>query len=1218
MARSGCRRGRARWIRISRGSSGRTLAKRFEVRELLGAGAHGAVYEAFDREHHRFVALKTLLQLGPDTLVRFKREFRELSNVGHPNLVTMHELFVVEDAVFITMELVVGTDFMSWVRGEELEACDEARLRDALVQLARGLQALHGYGLLHRDLKPSNVLVDRSGKVKLADFGLAQPVGDKGEEHELVGTPAYMSPEQAANFELGPASDWYSVGIMLYEALTGEYPYRGLAGMALLMAKQTGTHQPPSGSTDDVPEDLDALCHALMARKAEDRPGADEILRRLGAAEPELGPPQAIEVPLVGRIEELARLRAAFERSAVGIGSGREAVVVLAHGRSGWGKSVLIGHFLGELGRTVVLRGRCYERESVPYKGLDVLVDALREQLIGSRPVATAADLSGAGALARLFPVLHDVPWIARAPAASAEDPLEQRRQAVDALRDLLQRIAGSRPLVLMLDDLQWCDDDTAGVLVELLRPSTRPPLMLVACYRSEDADSEVLDGLRRDLQALDGVDLEMLGLGPLDAADSEALAASLLRDHPQRDALAAAIARESEGSPLFVAELCRYVRGGEALETGAVPGLDTVVRHRAQRLPPEAQRILELVAVAAGPTAQGVVFAAADQAARAPEAVALLRAQSFVRTRGAGDEDPVEPFHDRIREAIVGGLGPDRLRGCHAALARELEGRGADPELLATHLAAGGEPKRASGYLTQAARQAASALAFNRAARLYARALEFMDAGDPGRIAANRGRAEALAHGGRGREAAEAYKTAAALAGDDPKLRRLATESLLRSGYIEEGLESLRGVLASAGLFSPSTPRQAFAALVGMRARLRLRGTDFVERGELDPMLREKIDTTWAAAVGLQQSNVLMGQYFQARHLLLALEGGEPRRVARALGMETLYAATSGSHGQVQTDALLEQVEGLSHRLDDPLSYSVAKLASGVADLYRGRFTRCRPKLEEAERVLRERCTNVQWEMAMVRTFLVLSLYYLGDFPAMASLMDGCLRDAAERDDLHTMLMLQAAFSPILHLFDGDLDEARRSYAELEREHAGPLSTATYRYTLVLTQSRIERYAGNGPAAWEPFERYWGDVRRSMMLIKQPFRIFMAHDRALAGLLVGGRKMLRIVRKELATLRKEKTRWSLAMATPIEASLAARGGDLEGALAALQRGERLFAEGGMDVYAACVKRRRGELLGASLGEQLIAEADAAMRGREVADPARLTDMFTSPVRGLR
>jgi tRNA A-37 threonylcarbamoyl transferase component Bud32/tetratricopeptide (TPR) repeat protein len=1197
---------------------GRTLADRFEINAVLGAGAHGAVYEARDRRHDRIVALKTLLQLGPDRLVRFKREFRELSDIGHPNLVTLHELFVGDEGAFFTMELVDGTDFLSWVRTDELDELDEDRLRDAVRQLAQGLVALHAHGLLHRDLKPSNVLVDRTGHVRLADFGLARPVDGAAARGELVGTPAYMSPEQAASRSIDASSDWYSVGVMLYEALTGTYPYAGLHGMALLVAKQGRSHEPPSAIDPDVPEDLDALCRDLLERDPSARPTGEEVLARLGA-EPELAPPGSREVALVGRDDELARLHAALQRASAG-----ETIVVLLHGKSGSGKSMLLAQFVAETDRAVVLRGRCFERESVPYKGLDVLVDALREHLLSRDAAATALDLPGGGALARLFPVLHDVPGVIAAPRAAAEDPVEQRRQAIAALRELLRRVTMSRPLVLWLDDLQWCDHDTASLLVELLRPIDRPPLLVIGSHRSEDAQGSVLSELREDLRALPRLVLDEVALGPLSPHDSRALAELMLGPHRDRTAIAAAIAREAEGSPLFVAELCRYVLGGHALSGGRA--LDSVVRHRAARLPEDAQRLLELVAIAAGPTSQGVVLAAADAHERGPVALGLLRSWSFVRTHGADTDDLVEPFHDRIREAIVAGLEPARVRSCHARLAQQLEQRDADPELLAAHLHGAGESARASGYLTAAARRAADALAFNRAARLFERALELMPASDPDRVRALQGMGEALAHLGRGRAAADAYLAAAAEAPrrDVARLQRLATAELLRSGHIEEGVSSLRRVLSTVGLFSPSSPQQAAVALVGLRVRIAARGTDFDERREadVDPQLLEKIDATWAAAAGLQQSNVLMGQYFQARHLLLALEGGEPRRVARALGMETLYAATAGSHGQVQTDALLEQVEGLSHRLDDPLSYAVAALASGVAELYRGRFTRARPRLEEAERVLRERCSNVQWEMAMVRTFLVLSLYYLGDFPAMSRMMEACLRDAAERDDLHTQLMLRAAFEPILHLFAGDLAEARRAHDALERAHAGPLGTATYRYTLVLTQSRIERFAGRGRASWDPFDRHGAAVRRSLMLTKQPFRIFMAHDRALAAVLVardeGGRRFLAVAKKQASLLVKERTRWSRAMATPIEASLSAAAGDLAGALSALERGERWFVESGMEVYAACVRRRRGELLGASTGAELVADADAVMRARDVADPARLTDMFTSPVTGWR
>jgi len=242
---------------------------RFVVQRRLGAGSFGVVYEVLDRERNTNVALKTLRVTAGRTLYRFKQEFRALADVSHPNLVTLYELLADGDQWFFTMELIDGVAFLDHVRGApsgagdafsspttpQMEAFLRAgsssdpsalsdvpqavpsaiaglgpmeRLRRALLQLGQGVCALHAAGKLHRDIKPSNVLVTAEGRVVLLDFGLIREIRP-GLTHTLdaVGTPAYMSPEQASERPLTESSDWYSVGVMLYEALTGALPFTG-------------------------------------------------------------------------------------------------------------------------------------------------------------------------------------------------------------------------------------------------------------------------------------------------------------------------------------------------------------------------------------------------------------------------------------------------------------------------------------------------------------------------------------------------------------------------------------------------------------------------------------------------------------------------------------------------------------------------------------------------------------------------------------------------------------------------------------------------------------------------------------------------------------------------------------------------------------------------------------------------------------------------------
>ncbi len=287
------------------------FGERFEVIRCVGEGGMGVVYEAHDRERDERVALKTLRSVNAAAIYRFKNEFRALDDVTHPNLVSLHELFADRERLFFTMELVSGVDFLRHVefgaaaafaptvvsqRGSLEEApgaqaggathpdrsLDVARLRAATRQLAEGVLALHRAGRLHRDIKPSNVLATPEGRVVLLDFGLITELGDDDDtrERQILGTPAYMAPEQAAGAELSRASDWYSVGVMLHEALAGSLPFEGTAA-EILLTKQIAEAPPLPDAASRLAPDLAVLSAGLLRRLPGERPSGDAILRAL-------------------------------------------------------------------------------------------------------------------------------------------------------------------------------------------------------------------------------------------------------------------------------------------------------------------------------------------------------------------------------------------------------------------------------------------------------------------------------------------------------------------------------------------------------------------------------------------------------------------------------------------------------------------------------------------------------------------------------------------------------------------------------------------------------------------------------------------------------------------------------------------------------------------------------------------------------------------------
>ncbi len=251
-------------------------SERFFLLRKLGAGGMGVVYEVLDRQLGKPVALKVLPNSDPNGLDLFRKEFRTSSAITHTNLASLYELLSFSDEWFFTMELVHGKDFLSYVRDDEQETqasesedprsvpavaqqrtadtpmVNVGRLRSALRQLVEGLHALHTAGKLHRDIKASNVLVTPDGHVVILDFGVVANLAPASEipsarvpndrvpassnqrystDCEIMGTHAYMSPEQAAGKRLTAASDWYTVGLMLYWALTGRKPvYRAAKG----------------------------------------------------------------------------------------------------------------------------------------------------------------------------------------------------------------------------------------------------------------------------------------------------------------------------------------------------------------------------------------------------------------------------------------------------------------------------------------------------------------------------------------------------------------------------------------------------------------------------------------------------------------------------------------------------------------------------------------------------------------------------------------------------------------------------------------------------------------------------------------------------------------------------------------------------------------------------------------------------------------------------
>jgi serine/threonine protein kinase len=1246
--------------------------ERFILGRRLGAGGMGVVYEAHDREMDKIVALKTLTRAEAAHIYRFKREFRTLADVSHPNLVALYELTSEGRHWFFTMELVHGVTFIQHVRpptddwlpdprdntlpgprprvpGEanseadtevfdsshislesgEMRPLDDssslwaannkldvARLRSALRQLAEGVNCLHEMGKLHRDIKPSNVLVTEEGRVVLLDFGLVEDIEPELRETLLAGTPDYMSPEQGAQTAISKASDWYSVGVILYQALTGRLPFRGRF-FEVMLRKQTRDPIQPREINPDAPRDLNELCMRLLRRDAETRPTGREVLRTLGARNSGALATSFLRTTadsaFIGRERLLAELHDAFAATREG-----ETVTVYVHGNSGMGKSTLVRTFLDQLKeqkhKTIVLQGRCYERESVPYKALDGVVDSLSKQLASMRQGRAETLMPrNAMALARVFPVMLQVDAIFNARSAKPEtiDLFTLRRQAFGALRELLGRLANRQPLVIYIDDLQWADADSSFLLEDLLRRPDAPRLLLVGSFRTEDVEAKLF--LKQLLQQTGTDTCRELFVGPLPDSEARELTRSLFTSVGfSSEPFIESIVHEAGGSPFLLEQLTHYGMMNERAATAGIT-LSTMLDERIRQLPPGSRQFLDTLAVARRPVNQDVAVSAAGLTGNSVEILDALRAAQFVRS--GGTSYGVEIYHDRIGETLASSLADDERRQIHRRLAQALEARGLDdPEALYEDYLGAGEEDRAAVHAEAAARKAASTLAFDRAALYYRRAIDLRP-GAANIVALKISLGDALANAGRPAEAAREFLDAAKATGSQRslELQQRAGAQLLMGGHIDEGLEVFRVVLETAGFKLANGPKRALLSLALRRLWIRMRGLEFTERAASSILESDlfRIDICWSVAAGLGVVDLIRGADFQSRHLLLALRAGEIYRVARAMAFEATQTAARGGSAE-RVNQLIERTEALAQRAGNPHATGLAIWARGLSAYLSGDWKKSAELCERAAEVLRDQCTGVTWELTIAQRFMLSSLMFQGEMVEVSRRVPQLLSAALEQGNLFAATDLRTRMNPIWLAAD-DPDHARN-------EVIAALTTWPRKgfhlqhYSSLVALAQIELYTGDYEVAWKHVEAQVKQLEKSMLLRIQGLRIEAMYLRArLALASAGGEHRERRLRSAGALadgIAREQMAWSNPLALVIQAGLARRRGNDERAAALLSQAIEGFEASNMKLYAATARRRLGEIIGGEGGQDLINQSVEWMSKQEIKNPVAVANLM--------
>jgi serine/threonine protein kinase len=1135
----------------------------------------GVVYLGRDLRLDMDVAIKFRGVTHSDATLWLKREFRSVASLRHPNLVELYELVAHDKSCYFTMEYLPGMDPRQWVERRAtgapdrddamfsehstrsaaplqeaktaatdppatpatvaapvvprlVPAVDFVRLRDVIVQLAEGIAYLHARGVIHRDVKPSNAIVV-GGVVKLLDFGLAlerhRQEDDVARESRIVGTAAYLAPEYLERLVVSPQMDVYALGVLAFELCTGQPPFGGT--LHVLSRLQAGRIKIPRVAeiNPEIPPDLDEVIDSMLAADPEQRPSALEVVQRLASGGSQPASPARVrrEPPFVGRKRELAQIA---EHVADPTARGRLVLVV---GPSGSGKSTLIDRAVAHATGierehdSLVWRGRCHERERLPYRAFDQIVDDLATELAGDPRLARGID--HAAALARVFPVL--APLIdPRRDEPPLADLRVERERALLALVQTFAKLVTTPHGLIVLDDLQWADDDSLELLA-LIVEQIDVPLTVLASWTSDGSIS--LPPAVAALSDRLGPAAQIIDVPAMTEDDLLAMLAELAPRAPT--SRLAHAARLAQGSP-YIAELI----GRELGETD-VADPAAAEQRRLDRLEPAERMVAEITALSAGAATFEQLRALAQlPSGRLQSVLRGLEDARVVRATPALAGDPVYVFyHQRLRETANTAMADEARRAMHERFARWFEdsssvaaGSELDAGQLAYHWQHAGAPERAAHWAIVAGDAAKSQLAWALAASWYQRAVSFTtspssahaDRSSIDTIAVRGKLAECLFLGGKLAAAADEFLALAHIEAsarvvdaeastgdarglrDDPDVRAdrwrvRAAEAYLKLGELDRGLAELDGVLARRG--EKRTKIRALsvarAAAVGARWLAPL------------PTRKRAVDDVLAAAYRVIASFLstpypLESLEYVLRGVALAEETGD--RGAYAMGMATLsaYVAT-GSLGRFG-DRAVANARRLSEQSGAPYPRMVAAGAAGMLATLRGEWTAMRTAHEEAEAVCKKLGLERSWEASFLRTYWALGELYAGE-PVRAEELLRALVDTSE--DLWTRAMLGSCRGRVLVLA-GDLDAAREVALDLDRTPAARQGMAgIYRQVflgeLALAQHRWELAASIADALAASARAQWlhamPPVAAMIEVIEATAHLGLAHEKLAA-----------------------------------------------------------------------------------------------------------------------
>ena len=725
---------------------GQTLGGRYFIENSMGQGRMGAVYKAFDVRLERPVAIKVLSSSFSEEMVkRFLSEARSMAQLTHPNIVAIYDCDEHEGKRFMVMEYVSGQSLRDLLRSQgEGKPLPTGTAIEISLGVLQALEYAHRRKIFHRDLCPENILI--AEEVKLTDFSLARFQSGKSllEIPMFISSPDYTSPEQILGEYVDERADLYSLGIVLYEMLTGRRPFEADSDEALMHLQVHQTPVSPRQYNPSIPRSLEYLILKLLEKNPADRyPSAIKVREVLESLEIIEGEAKASTLPsmsyyrtMVGREKEYQKLLLLLDTALTG-----EGRLVFICGEAGIGKTRLAQELLAHA-RTkgiTTITGHCYDLNgALPYQPF---IEALKSY-ISTQPQEKLRLLMSdvIGELARILPEVRD--YVPNLTPNSSLEPGQEKARLFESIANFLGAIAQERPLILLLEDLHWADKATSQLLQYLSYNLTRIPILLIVTMR--DAELEPDHPLHETMRGLSRQSLyTTITLPPLTPQQVKSQLEGIFQEEVD-GGFAELIYRETEGNPFYVEEIVKALidegkvyRENERWKWARADGLrlpqtiKDVINRRLTRLSPQALNALKVAAV----IGRRFNFQVLTAVMETKEDVLLDSLDEALQLRLIRDLTAEEAFifsYGKIREVLYNEINPLRRRRLHYKIGQALETLYSQaPESVANQLAyhyyQAQEKGKAVEYLTLAGDRAMKMSADEEALDYYSQARDML-----------------------------------------------------------------------------------------------------------------------------------------------------------------------------------------------------------------------------------------------------------------------------------------------------------------------------------------------------------------------------------------------------------------------------------------------------------------------------------------------------------